>query len=172
MSAEIVVAASTVTAALACIEDLRSRRIPNQLTFGSAGLAFATYLLVAGSTGLASSAAGWTVGCALFLPIFLLKGMGAGDVKLLAAIGAWVGPTKIVWVALYGALAGGLLALVVLLNAGVLRPALENLGYLFAYWRTVGVRPVPTLTLTDAKSPKLPYAVPIAAGLMVTLWLR
>lgn len=172
MRTEILIASSLVIAALACFADLRTRRIPNRLTFGASALALAAYLVFEGPIGLAFSAGGWAVGCALFLPVFLLGGMGAGDVKLLAALGSWLGPVKVLWVALYGALAGGLLAVVVLLWAGALRSALANLGYLLWYWRLEGLRPVPTITLADTKSPRLPYALPIAVGLMVTLWLR
>lgn len=165
-------AASALLALLACIEDVRTRRIPNWLTFGGAAVALGTYLVLDGPSGLAFSGAGWAVGCAAFLPFFLLRGLGAGDVKLLAALGSWLGPANVVWVALYGALAGGVLAIVVLLWAGALRSAFANVGYLFYYWRTVGLGPVPTLTLADAKNPRLPYALPIAVGLVVTLWLR
>ena len=67
-------------------------------------------LVGGGVAGLGSAAGGWLVGCAAFLPFFLLGGMGAGDVKLMAALGAWVGPHTAIWVALYAGLAGGPLA--------------------------------------------------------------
>ena len=61
----------------------------------------------------AFAAAGWATGLALFVPLYALGGMGAGDVKLLGAIGAWLGPMGAVWTGLYGAIAGGVLALAV-----------------------------------------------------------
>ena len=51
--------------------------------------------------------AGWAVGLAMFLPVFALRGIGGGDVKLVAALGAWIGPGAAVWLALWAAVAGG-----------------------------------------------------------------
>src|ERR1043166_695491 len=68
--------------------DLRNRRIPNLLTFGGAVAAIVFSLLAHGAPGLWISLGGWVVGVALFLPFWLLGGMGAGDVKLLACLGA------------------------------------------------------------------------------------
>jgi prepilin peptidase CpaA len=98
--------------------------------------------------------------------------MGAGDVKLLAAIGSWLGPVGALWTALYGAMAGGVLALVVAASRGYARKALSNVGTILMTWRTVGVRPVPSLTLSDAGSVRLPYALPLAVGAALTLWLH
>ena len=56
------------------------------------------------------SVGGWMLGAALFFPMFALRGMGAGDVKLLAAVGAWLGPLPVVSVALITAIAGGVAA--------------------------------------------------------------
>ena len=62
------------------------------------------------------------VGLLLFLPLFALRAMGGGDVKLLAAFGAWLGPVLVFWVAVYGAIAGGVLALLLVLwRAGCAR---------------------------------------------------
>jgi len=79
-----------VLGGLACVCDLRTRRIPNVLTFGGAAVALGYALASRGFGGLLTSLEGWGVGLALFLPMFLLGGMGAGDVKLLACLGAWV----------------------------------------------------------------------------------
>ncbi len=99
--------APIVVAAFACVTDLRTRKIPNVLTFGGAVAALVTHGVTNGFAGIGFSAAGWAVGLALFFPLFLLRGMGAGDVKLLAALGAWVGPGAAVWLALWSAIAGG-----------------------------------------------------------------
>jgi prepilin peptidase CpaA len=165
-------AAALTVALLGCVTDLRSRRIPNVLTFGAAAGAFGFHLADAGLTGLGWSAVGWITGLALFLPFFLLRGIGGGDVKLLAAIGAWVGAGAVVWLAIYAALAGGVMALVVALSAGYLGQAFRNVWSLLMFWRVAGLRPHPGLTLDSPGAPRLPYAVPIAAGLVVTLWLR
>ncbi len=163
---------AVATGIVACGYDIRTRRVPNALTFGAAAAALAFFLVTGGIRGVGWSLAGWVVGCALFLPFFLVRGMGAGDVKLLAAIGAWVGPPTVLWAALYGAIAGGVLAVAVAFAHGYLRRAVSNVGYMLWYWKAVKAGPVPAFTLADAKGPRLPYAVPIAVGTVLALWLR
>lgn len=159
-------------AVVAAIWDLRTRRIPNLLTFGSALLAIVAHTYTGGVTAAGWSLAGWFVGVLFFLPIFALRGMGAGDVKLLAALGAWLGPGPIVWVALFSLVAGGVIGLLVALGYGYLTQALTNIWWMFSYWKAEGPKPVPQVTLATQKGPRLAYAVPVFAGLMVTLWLK
>jgi prepilin peptidase CpaA len=157
----------------ACVTDLTARRVPNVLTLGAAAGAFGYFLAgPGGPAALGWSVVGFLAGGLIFLPLFALRGMGGGDVKLLAALGAWVGPVPIVWVALYAALAGGVMAIIVALSRGYLRQAVTNVGSLLTFWRVSGLGPHPALTIDSAASARLPYAVPIAAGLMVMLWLR
>jgi prepilin peptidase CpaA len=158
--------------ALACITDLRTRRIPNVLTFGAAIAALLFHVSTAGTSGLITSGGGWMLGAALFFPVFALRGMGAGDVKLLAAVGAWLGPLPVVWVALVTAIAGGVVALVVSLVHGYLRTAVTNLLMLLMHWRISGIQPLPAVTLEGGRGPRLAYAVPIAIGTVTTLWLK
>jgi prepilin peptidase CpaA len=164
--------AAVVLGVAATVCDFRTRRIPNRLTFGAAAVAFAYFLVTGGTRTLLASVAGWGIGLALFLPFFLLRGMGAGDVKLLAAFGAWLGPWQVVWTALYGAVAGGVLALVLALGSGYLREALRNLWGLFSFWRAAGLQQHPELTLSRARGPRLAYALPITIGMVAALWLR
>jgi prepilin peptidase CpaA len=98
--------------------------------------------------------------------------MGAGDVKLLAALGAWLGPRDTLWIAIYASMAGGVMAVAVALGSGYLRTALANVRSLLTYWVLVGPRPVPGITLEESKAPRLAYALPIFAGTVVTVWLR
>jgi len=164
--------AALVVAMLGCVTDLRSRRIPNVLTLGAAAGACGFYFAEAGFRGLGWSLAGWLVGLVMFLPFFALRGMGGGDVKLVAALGAWLGPGAAVWLALWSALAGGPLALVIAFSSGYLKQAFSNIWALLMFWRIAGVQPHPALSLETPGAPRLPYALPIAAGLVVTLWLR
>jgi prepilin peptidase CpaA len=165
---EMAVALAIVAAAW----DLRTRRIPNVLTFGAALVAVLLHGYLEGLNGLSLALAGWVVGLALFLPFFALGGLGAGDVKLLAAVGACLGPLAAVWVALYTSIAGGVMALAVASYSGYLRQAFVNLWCVVMYWRLEGPRPVPEMTLTTHKGPRLAYAIPLLAGVMLTLWLR
>lgn len=152
--------------------DVATRRIPNLLTFGAALVALIAHAYICGWNGLGMAAAGWAAGVALFFPVFALGGMGAGDVKLLGAVGAWLGPVAAVWVGLYSGIAGGLMGLIVAGFSGYLGQALMNLKCLVMYWRIVGLKPAPELTLSTHKGPRLAYAVPVFAGLMVTIWLQ
>ena len=157
--------------ALACGFDVRTRHIPNLLTLGGALLALAYGISTNGTAGLLSSALGWGTGFALFLPFFLLGGMGAGDVKLIACLGAWLGPTSAMWLALYAAMAGGVMGVMVALATGYLRQAVANVSLLLLFWQTSGMKPLPALTLAEGRGPRLPYAVPIAVGAVALLWL-
>jgi prepilin peptidase CpaA len=159
-----------VIGTVACVFDLRTRRIPNVLTFGAALLGLFVQTLSGGTHGALSAAGGWLVGMILFLPFFALGGMGGGDVKLLAALGAWLGPQETIWLALYSGVAGGILGVIVAVSQGYLRTALRNMRSMVAYWGAVGFKPVPDLTLESAKTPRLAYALPILAGVVMTLW--
>ena len=157
---------------LACFTDLRTRRIPNVLTFSAAAGALLFHLATGGWAAAGSSLAGLFLGALLFFPMFALRGMGAGDVKLLAAIGAWLGPGQVATVALATSIVGGVVAVVVAVAHGYLRKALTNIYVVLVQWRIAGVRPLPAVTLEKTSGPKLAYAVPIAIGTVVTLWLK
>ena len=166
------VGAAIMSAIAACVTDLKARRIPNALTLGSAGAALVYYGVTNGLTGVGFAGAGWVVGTLLFLPLFVLRGIGGGDVKLLAAFGAWLGPGLVIWVALWGAVAGGVLALAISAWHGYTQQAFRNVWGLLSYWRVMGVRPHPGIALDRSTAPRVPYALPMAAGLGLTLWLR
>jgi len=164
------VVAVLMIALAAVVCDLRTRRIPNVLTFGGALAALVYAAVAAGPSGVLTAAGGWLLGAALFLPFFVLRGMGAGDVKLLAALGAWLGPADALWLAIFASMAGGVFAVVVALGSGYLRTAFQNVWVMLTHWRVAGLGPVPGVTLSDVRGPRLAYALPIAAGLVVTLW--
>lgn len=155
----------------ACVTDVRSRRIPNVLTLGGAAAALVFHAVTAEGAGIGTAAMGWLVGTAVFLPFFLLGGMGAGDVKLMAALGAWLGPAEAFAIAIYASLAGGVLALGVALATGYLRTAFRNVGGLLKFWWLVGPRPMAGMTLEQSKSPRVAFAIPICCGLVMALWV-
>jgi len=159
-------------AAIACICDLRTRRIPQVLTFGGAAAGLLFHLITGGWTAGGASLAGCAVGLVIFLIPFSLGGLGAGDVKLLGALGAWFGPSGALWVGVYTGIAGLVFALTFALVTGYLRTAVTNVAVLLAHWHANGVRPLPDLTLEHGRGPRLAYAVPILAGTMVAIWLR
>ena len=163
-------AAALLIGVAACVTDIRSRRVPNWLTFTSAAAGVALHALLPGGHGPWSALTGLATGLAVFFPFFALGGLGAGDVKLMAALGAWLGWQHTVWTAIYGSVAGGVLAVVVGLSQGYLGTAFANLRGMLTTWWLVGLHPIPEHTLASGRGPRLPYALPIFAGLLVTLW--
>jgi prepilin peptidase CpaA len=156
---------------IACVFDVRTRRIPNALTLSAAAAGLLYHAATSGVTGVQLAGAGWLLGLLLLLPYFALGGMGGGDVKLMAALGAWLGPWETFWLAMYAGIAGGVLGLTVALAHGYVRQVIVNLRSMLGFWAVVGLKPVPGMTLESSTAPRLAYAIPIFAGTMVTLWL-
>jgi prepilin peptidase CpaA len=164
--------AALCLATTACVWDVRTRRIPQLLTLGGALAGVMFHVTAAGWPAGVASLSGWAVGLLLFLLPFALGGLGAGDVKLLGALGAWLGVVNVLWLALYTGVAGGVLALVVALYRSYLPHAARNIYLLLMHWRLNGLRPLDEVTLDHGRGPRLAYAVPILAGTVATLWLR
>src|SRR6185503_1087189 len=138
----------------ACFTDVRSRRIPNALTFGAAAAAVVFHTLAPQGTGLVSALAGWFVGALIMFVPFALRGLGGGDVKLIAALGAWVGPANAVWLALYAGIAGLVMAVVVATYHGYLRTAFRNVWFLLQHWTVNGIRPLEEVSLEGSSGPR------------------
>jgi prepilin peptidase CpaA len=109
----IVVCAVAASGFSAAAIDLRVRRVPNPLTFGTALLGLLLAALHVTAVGVPGAAAGMAIGLALMLPGHLFGGTGAGDVKLFAAFGTLLGPARMLPAFLYMAVAGGVLAVAV-----------------------------------------------------------
>jgi prepilin peptidase CpaA len=165
-------AAALSVASVACVFDLRTRRVPNWLTFGSAVVALVFHFVTGGASEVAQGIGGWATGVALIIAPYALGGMGAGDVKLVGALGAWLGPGDTFWLAMYTGIAGATMALIVSAWHGYLRRAVSNMWLLLIHWRVNGLRPFPELMLTTSRGPRLAYAAPILVGTIVMLWLR
>ncbi|WP_043344383.1 A24 family peptidase [Cupriavidus basilensis] len=154
--------------------DAQQRRIPNWLTFGAWLLALPVQIILHGwGAGALAWASGWLTGFALFLPLYLLRGMAAGDVKLMAAVGAWLGAPMAFEIALATFVAGGVWALALTLWRGRLGQLRRNLAWMLTSFGQVR----PTLTqdsgARNASSwsvGSLPYGVAIAAGTIGVLF--
>jgi prepilin peptidase CpaA len=101
--------------------DLRFHKIPNWLTFPAAVLAIAYHTGMNGFSGFLFSLEGMAAGIAILLPFYSLGGMGAGDVKLLGAVGGLLGPKGVFAAFLFTALVGGIYALILLASHGYLK---------------------------------------------------
>ncbi|SOY55046.1 A24 family peptidase [Cupriavidus taiwanensis] len=149
--------------------DLQRRRIPNWLTFGAW---IAALPVMAAMHGLAGGAlawlSGWMVGLVLFLPFYLLRGMAAGDVKLMAAVGAWLGVGMALKIALATFVIGGLWALVQVFATGQGRSTLARVGHMLKASVTPGAGSARPQAGISAGS--MPYGVAIAAGTLTMLF--
>ena len=105
---------ATVVAFVAAVIDFRRFRVPNALTFPLAILGLMFHATVSGIIGLQYSVGGLTMGLVVLLLFYVMGVMGAGDVKLLAAIGAWVGAANVVYVFCVAGIVTGIHSLVVL----------------------------------------------------------
>lgn len=147
------------SAAVAVVMDVRDRRIPNALTLPLAVAALGIGVVSGGLVGLVMAIAGLLAGGLLFLVPVAKLGWGMGDLKLVAALGAMGGPLFALWLGLYAMVAGGLFAVVWLKQQGQLAHVAGGMqGDLRA-------RQAPL-----ARSGlSIPFAVPIAAGMVVAL---
>jgi prepilin peptidase CpaA len=160
----------------AAVIDVRSHRIPNWLTGGGivVALVFAAVGVAPQQEGFLSSLGGMAAGLAMLLPMYLLRVMGAGDVKLMAMVGAFVGLSHIVPAVLFSVIAGGIAAIAFsLYNRAFGRMATNIIDIVqsMAFATMVGQQPTPALT-GRASVGKLPYGVSIAAGTIVWLAAR
>jgi prepilin peptidase CpaA len=157
----------TTLLAMAAIGDVRTRRIPNPLV-GILALLGICYSVVTMPflAGLIRSAEGLGIGLACWLPLYLFGWLGAGDVKLFAAAGAWLGPAKALEGSLIAALLGAVLALIWMLRSSGIRNVVQTLGIATTL---PSVLTQPTNPPNTVRS--LPYGVAIAAGAICAAWI-
>lgn len=183
-----VLAALSAFLLAAAWSDLRQRRIPNAVVFPGALLALLLHTILPagdgflapapGGLGLSGALKGLGIGLVILLPVYLSRGMGAGDVKLMAMVGAFLGPVQI-WPVIFATLlAGGVLAIVMALRQRVLGRVCKNVfhmlfGGLLRLIRRVlraGAPAAPGAVSGDSPAlaastgVRLPYGVAIAAG--------
>jgi prepilin peptidase CpaA len=157
-------AGAVVVACVGALWDVITYRIPNAITYPAICLGIIAHLFFEGVKGSIWGALGVLVGGGIFLFLYLLRTMGAGDVKLMAAVGAFAGPSKTLEIALYSAVAGGVLALAVALYKRRLRRTLVNVADLVKFHAAVGAEVHPSLNLHNPEAVKFAYGVAIFAG--------
>src|SRR6185369_3349256 len=157
-------AGALVVAVIGAGWDLFTYRIPNTLTYAAMLAGVLSHVILDRWVGLYRGLAGLLLGGGIFLFLYLLRTMGAGDVKLMAAVGAFAGPSKALEIALYSAIAGGVLALALALFKGRLRHTLSNIMDLVKFHAAVGADVHPTLNLENPEALRFAYGVAIFAG--------
>ena len=156
---------------IATITDIRSHRIPNWLTLPAIITGLGLNLISAGAGGFLFGIEGLLLGIGLFIVLYIMGGMGAGDVKLMGAVGAMLGPQMVLMAAFYTAIAGGIYAVAVILfypRARAKRRAIAETIKGFIYFKTFNYdKPA-----DEQNSPKLCYGVAIAIGTIAAVVLK
>lgn len=153
----------------AALGDLRSRRIPNRLVLAIAilGVGYSALSAQGVASGLGSSFGGIGTGLVCWLPFYALGWLGAGDVKMFAASGAWLGPMRALEGSLVAALIGAFLALLWMLRVRGFRNSLETLS--------IATTSPGVLTggakQGDTERGTMPYGIAMAAGALWAAWL-
>lgn len=158
--------------ALAVWNDVAARRIPNRLVASGLVAALVSQSWMTGGIGLDACLLGAATGLGLLLPLYLLRVLGAGDAKLMAVVGAFLGPGQAVGAVLLTFAAGGALSLAAALGGGSLRRVFNNLR-LMLFVAAAG-KASGTSIADIGTTGRVPYAVAIAAGtgLQVSLAVR
>ena len=152
----------------AIASDLRWRTIPNWLTAPAVLVGLGFHTVMSQLAGFVFSLEGATVGLGLFIIFYMCGWMGAGDVKLFAAVGSFLGPAQTISAAIVIALVGGLLAFLVLgFNQGW-----RGMGlWLWSHVETIVLtRSAQGLAPAQCTAPKVPYAVAIGLGTIGSYW--
>jgi prepilin peptidase CpaA len=150
--------------------DVKSHRIPNSLSFGLMVAGLLTQSYTSGAEGLLTGLGGLLTGLVIFLPFYFGGGMGAGDVKLMAAVGTFLGPGDTLWATGLTLIAGGVLGVGIMLIRGNAKAFLRRYGLMLqCLFATGQVSYVPPHAGEAAI--RFPYALAIAVGTAATLWL-
>jgi prepilin peptidase CpaA len=161
-----------VGATAGALYDLRSHRIPNWITLPAIAFGLLFHLLLGGWGQLLSSAAAAALCLFVFFIFHVAGGMGAGDVKMMTAMGSLFGLSMVGWLLIMTALAGGVMALGVAIYRGRLSSTLGNVGSILVHHGNKGLVPHPELNLGNAQNLRLPYGIAIFAGTVLCLCLR
>jgi prepilin peptidase CpaA len=160
----------TMLLAVAAVSDARSRRIPNVIVAAIAlgGLVFSMATL-SPLPGLRFAGGGLATGLAIWMPFYVIRWMGAGDVKLAAAVGAWLGAVGVAHASLVAAIVGGGIALAMMLWQRSLAHVATDMVLLVETIRRrptrVRVRPV------TGDRQLMPYGLALVAGALAVGWL-
>jgi prepilin peptidase CpaA len=165
-------AAASICAFIGSIFDVRSRRIPNFITGPALLFGLLFHLSLGGWREMLLSLAAGLICGFIFLIFYLAGGMGAGDVKLITAVGCIAGMPHIAYLMSLTAIAGGVMGVALALFRGRLKSTLLNVCALASHHSQEGITPHPELNVLNSATLRLPYALAIAAGCFLTLYLQ
>jgi len=158
-----------VCAGVGSVTDLRDRRIPNWLTCPATLAGLLLHGITQHWSGLGDSALAGLIAGGIALLFWLARGMGAGDVKLMTAVGCIAGLSSLPLLLLSISIAGAVFGLAFSAFRGRPLDTLSNTLALIAHHGRRGLTPHPTFNLGNLDSLRLPFALPVAAGCLFTL---
>lgn len=147
---------------IAVVNDVRRHRIPNLLVVLGLVLGLSSQAYAGGVAGLGDGALGLLVGFGIFLPLYALGGMAAGDVKLMAMVGSFLAPNTALWTAFFSLIAGGICGLVLVLAHGQMRQTLGR------YWLMLRARTYLAAGADEVAGKPFPYSIAILLGTLTT----
>ena len=159
-------------ALISSVFDVRSRRIPNFITMPAFLFGLALHLALGGWGQLFTALAAGIICGLVFLVFYLAGGMGAGDVKLIMAVGCIAGLSHVAYLLVLTALSGGAMAIALAVARGRLQQTLTNVGALASHHGHEGLQPHPEINLSNSETLRLPYALAIAGGSLLTLYFQ
>jgi prepilin peptidase CpaA len=163
---------TVVVLGVATFTDLRSHRIPNWLVFPFLAAGPVVSVWLHGWQGLGQSLEGAALGLVIYGFLFWMGGMGAGDVKLCVAIGAWIGPSQLFIALVITGMAGGIMVLIWAAFGGFLKELFGGASSLAFGWKQRGGIRDPEMTLSNPLKRKIPYAPAIAIGTLISFFAR
>ena len=162
--------ATTVVVVAVCVAfDVQTRRIPNAVNGAALALGLLLNWIYGGSAGLVASFTGALLPLVILLLPFALGGIGGGDVKMMAALGALLGPRLALWGLVLGMIIGGGIMIVHLGRIGQLRAKLRATGAMFAAAATTGSADALRVSRAASGAVTLPYSVPLGLGSLIVL---
>ena len=162
-------------AVTAAVFDVRQHRIPNWLTYPAIAMGMLLRWLFFGWQGLGSALAGCVVAGGIVFVFYLVRAMGAGDVKLLAAIGSLVGVYDAIVVLIATAIAAGCWLSSMCFAVDRFGTTLRNVGSVLMFHVWSGLRAHPELNLDNPSALRMPYGLAIATGTLyafLAIWWR
>src|SRR5215510_11715715 len=155
---------------LAALQDWRSRRIPNWLTVPGLLSGVIVHALIGGWHGTLFALKGSGLALLLLLPLVILRALGAGDWKLMGAVGAFLGPIMFLFVLLGSIFASGIMAIVQIYRTGRVMETVRNMITLVRGFFAFGLKKNPQISLDNPRLLKLPFGVAVAAATAVCFY--